>query len=130
MDEKSLRPRRPLLYVITMGTRPMRDLQATRHCSSPHTILFALPSHNSHNSDNLLYLLHNVEIVSHNKQNVRRRQDRRMGGWREATIELEKNGESKAMAMDVKQLPNNIHETESKIWLHENGRDRPLHDLH
>jgi len=25
-----------------------------------------------------------------------------MGGWREATTKLEKNGESKAMAMDVK----------------------------
>jgi hypothetical protein len=49
---------------------------------------------------------------------------------REAATELEENGESKAMAMDVKQLPNNIHEIESKIWLHENGQDRPLHDFH
>jgi hypothetical protein len=53
-----------------------------------------------------------------------------MEGWREAAIELEKNGKSKAMAMDVKQLFDNIHEIESKIWLHENGRDQPLRNLH
>lgn len=44
-----------------------------------------------------------------------------MGGWGKVAIELEKNGESKAMVVDVKQLPDNIHESTSKIWLHENG---------
>ncbi len=52
-----------------------------------------------------------------------------MGGWREAATKLEKNGESKAMAMDVKQLPDNIHETENNFWLQENGHDGPLHNL-
>jgi hypothetical protein len=53
-----------------------------------------------------------------------------MGGWGKVVIELEKNGKSKVMVVDVKQLPDNIHEPESKIWLHKNGQDQPLCEQH
>ncbi len=52
-----------------------------------------------------------------------------MRGWGKVVIKLEKNGKSKEMVVDVKQLLNDIHELKSKIWLHKNGWDQPLCDL-